>query len=209
VTLAEALEPLHRSYLRRLDEMVARLPEGAALTERTTRHENGRLALGESGLPLRFDVADARDGHTWEVHGAHADEPLAREVRVGRVEVRIEPGNWEELPVVCVFDGAPLPEDVEELAALLRGFTVLAWYGGFAGVRPVRGTAGADRWTGRAHGVHVELRDNEVWAVLDLGTCPPAAVEALCAALSVYCEECVPLAYVRIGGTSQGRQSNR
>ena len=81
-----------------------------------------------------------------------------------------------------------------------RGFAVFAWYGGFAGARPSRGAAGADRWTGRAHGVRVELRENELWAVLDLGTCAPAAVEALCAALSGYCEERVPLAYVRIGG---------
>jgi len=200
VTLAEALEPLHCSYLRRLDEMVARLPEGAALSERTTRDDDGRLVLGEDGLPLRFDVADARDGHTWEVHGARPDEPLQREVRVGRVEVRLEPGNWEELPVVCVFDGRPLPEDAEALASLLRGFTVFAWYGGFAGARAPRGTPGKDRWSGRAHGIRVELRDNELCALIDLGTCPPAAVEALCAALCGYCEERVPLAHVRIGG---------
>ena len=43
--LLEALEPLYRNYLRRLDEMVARLPEGAALTERTTR-QDGALVLG-------------------------------------------------------------------------------------------------------------------------------------------------------------------
>ena len=200
MTLTEALEPLHRSYLRRLEEMVARLPVDAALTERTTCTDDGRLALGEGGLPLRFDVADARDGHTWEVHGAHADEPLAREVRVGRVDVRIEPGNWEELPIVCVFDGKPLPEDAQDLADLIRGFTILAWYGGFAAARAVRAPAGADRWTGRAHGIRVELRDNELCAVLDLGTCPPAALETLCSALSGYCEERVPLAYVRIGG---------
>ena len=200
MTLAEALEPLHRSYLRRLDEMVARLPEGAALSERTTRDDDGRLVLGEDGLPLRFDVADARDGHTWEVHGARPDEPLQREVRVGRVEVRLEPGNWEELPVVCVFDGRPLPEDAEVLASLLRGFAVFAWYGGFAGARAPRGSPGKDRWSGRAHGIRVELRDSELWAVIDLGTCPPAAVEALCTALCGYCEERVPLACVRIGG---------
>ena len=200
MTLAEALEPLHRSYLRRLDEMVARLPEGAALSERTTRGDDGRLVLGEDGLPLRFDVADARDGHTWEVHGARPDEPLQREVRVGRVEVRLEPGNWEELPVVCVFDGRPLPEDAEVLASLLRGFAVFAWYGGFAGARAPRGTPGKDRWSGRAHGIRVNLRDNELCALIDLGTCPPAAVEALCTALCGYCEERVPLAYVRIGG---------
>ena len=200
MTLAEALEPLHRSYLRRLDEMVARLPEGAALSERTTRDDDGRLVLGEDGLPLRFDVADARDGHTWEVHGARPDEPLQREVRVGRVEVRLEPGNWEELPVVCVFDGRPLPEDAEVLASLLRGFAVFAWYGGFAGARAPRGTPGKDRWSGRAHGIRVNLRDNELCALIDLGTCPPAAVEALCTALCGYCEERVPLACVRIGG---------
>ena len=200
MTLAEALEPLHRSYLRRLDEMVARLPEGAALSERTTRGDDGRLVLGEDGLPLRFDVADARDGHTWEVHGARPDEPLQREVRVGRVEVRLEPGNWEELPVVCVFDGRPLPEDAEVLASLLRGFAVFAWYGGFAGARAPRGTPGKDRWSGRAHGIRVNLRENELCALIDLGTCPPAAVEALCTALCGYCEERVPLAYVRIGG---------
>jgi hypothetical protein len=200
MTLAEALEPLYRSYLRRLDEMAARLPEEALLTERTTRGDDGRLVLGEDGLPLRFDVADGRDGHTWEVHGAHADKPLADEVRVGYVEVRLEPGNWEELPVVCIFDGEPLAEDAQELAALLRGFAAVAWYGGFAGVRPPRGTPGADRWTGRAHSVKVEMSGNEVWAVYDLGTCPPAAVEALCAALSGFSEERVPMAYVSIGG---------
>jgi hypothetical protein len=201
MNLTEALEPLYRSYLRRLDEMAARLPREAVLTEQTTRLDDGRLAMGENGLPLRFDVADARDGHTWEVHGAHPDAPAASEVRVGRVEVRIEPGNWEELPVVCVFDGEPLSEDATALADLVRGFANLAWYGAFAGARPSRGTPGADLWSGRAHSMQVELRENQLWSVFDLGTCPPAALETLCAALSGYCEERVPLAYVRIGGT--------
>jgi hypothetical protein len=194
--VAEALEPLYRSYLRRLDEMAARLPAEAVLTERTTRGDDGRLVVGGGGLPLRFDVADARDGHTYEVHGAHADEPAAAQVRAGRVEVRLEAGNWEELAVACVFDGEPLPDDAEALADLLRGFAILAWYGGFA----ARGTPGADRWSGRAHSLEVQLRENTLWAVYDLGTCPPAAMELLCAALSGYCEERVPLAYVRIGG---------
>jgi hypothetical protein len=193
---------LYRSYLRRLDEMAARLPSEALLTERTTRGEDGRLSMGEDGLPLRFDVADARDGHTWEVHGAHPDAPAATEVRVGRLEVRLVPGNWEELPVVCVFDGEPLSEDATALADLLRGFAMLAWYGAFAGARSLRGTPGADRWTGRAHAFSVELRENELWAVLDLGSCPPQAMETLCAALSGYCEERVPLAYVRVGGAA-------
>ncbi|MCA1826192.1 MAG: hypothetical protein ABR567_09600 [Myxococcales bacterium] len=186
--------------MRRLDEMAARLPSEALLTERTTRGDDGRLVAGEDGLALRFDVADARDGHTYEVHGAHPDAPAATEIRVGLVEVRLEAGNWEDLPVVCAFDGEPLAEDAADLAGLLRGFAAFAWYGGFAGSRPARGTPGADRWTGRAHSVKVEMRENEVWGVFDLGTCPPAAVEALCAALSGFSEERVPMAYVRIGG---------
>lgn len=189
--VGEALEPLYRAYLRRLDEMVARLPEGAALTERTTRDDGGRLVSGEAGLALRFDVADARDGHTYEVHGARQDEPLATELRAGRVPVRLSPGNWEELPVVCVFDGEPLPEDAEALADLLRAFAVLSWYGAFAD---------ADRWLGRAHGVRVQLRGNELWAVYDLGTCPPAALDVLCAALSGYSDSRIPLAHLRLGG---------
>ena len=194
-TLSDALEPLYRGYLRRLDEMVGRLPPGAAVTERTARGDDGKLALGSAGLPLRFDVADARDGHTWEVHGARADEPAATEVRVNGLEVRLEPGNWEELPVVCCFSREPAAEEVEDLADLLRGFTTLAWHGGFAGER-----AAEDRWLRRAHGVNVELRGQEVWAVLDLGTCPPLAVEALCNALAGFAEDRAPLSHVRIGG---------
>ena len=193
MTLSEALEPLYRGYLRRLEEMVSRLPPGAALTEKTSQGEDGKLALGSDGLPLRFDVADARDGHTWEVHGAKADEPAARSVRAGSLEVRLEPGNWEELPVVCGFARAPSPEEVEALAELLRGFTVLAWHGGFS-------AGHEDRWRHSAHGMRVELRGSEVWAVLDLGTCPPAALEPLCLALAGFGEERAPLSSVRIGG---------
>ena len=198
MTLAEALEPLYRGYLRRLDEMVARLPAGEALTERTTRGDDGRLALAEDGLPLRFDVADARDGHTYEVHGAKADEPLARELRIAGLLVRLQPGNWEELPVVCAFEQEPSPDDVEALAEVMRAFTVLAWHGAFAALQLVH-----ERWTGRAHGGRVELRGNELWAVLDLGTCPPSAVEALCGALQGYALERAPLVDVRIGGDAQ------
>ena len=197
MTLAQALEPLYRSYLRRLDEMVARLPEGAALTERTTPAADGRPALGGNGLPLRFDVADARDGHTYEVHGARPDAPLTGEVLVTGLPVRLDPGNWEELPVVCAFGREPSPEEVEALADLLRGFAVVAWYGGFSGAERT------DRWTGRAHGVRIELRRDELWAVLDLGTCPPAALEALCAALGGYADQRALLASVRIGGKAQ------
>ena len=197
MTLAEALEPLYRSYLRRLDEMVARLPDGTALTEHTTPAVDGRLALGADGLPLRFDVADARDGHTYEVHGARPDAPLATEVPVAGLLVRLDPGNWEELPVVCAFEREPSPEEVEALADLLRGFATVAWYGGFSAAQRT------GRWTGRAHGVRIELHRDELWAVLDLGTCPPAAVEALCAALGGYADQRALLASVRIGGKAQ------
>jgi hypothetical protein len=102
------------------------------------------------------------------------------------------------------FSGPPaqLADDATALADLLRGFAMLAWYGAFAGARPPRGTPGADRWTGRAHAFSVELRENELWAVLDLGSCPPQSMETLCAAIAGYCEERVPLAYVRIGGAA-------
>jgi hypothetical protein len=198
MTLAEALEPLYRGYLRRLDEMVARLPAGEALTERTTRDGEGRLAVAPDGLPLRFDVADARDGHTYEVHGARPDEPLARELRVSGLLVHLLPGNWEELPVVCAFAGDPSSDELEALAEVVRAFTVLAWHGGFVSSELVPG-----RWSGRAHGGRVELRGNEIWAVLDLGSCPPSAVQALCAALAGYAAERAPLAHVRIGGEAQ------
>jgi len=198
MTLAEALLPLYRGYLRRLDEMVARLPAGEALTERTTRGADGSLALAPDGLPLRFDVADARDGHTYEVHGAKPDEPLARELRVAGLLVRLLPGNWEELPVVCAFEREPSADDVEALADVMRAFTVLAWHGGFSAAQLVR-----ERWTGRAHGGRVELRGNELWSVLDLGTCPPSALEPLCVALAGYAVERAPLVDVRIGGDAQ------
>jgi hypothetical protein len=204
MSLAEALEPLYKSYLRRLDEMAARLPDEALLTERTTRGEDRRLVMGSDGLPLRFDVADARDGHTYEVHGANLDAPAATDLRVGRVEVRLEPGNWEELPVVCVFDGEPLTEDAAALADVLRGFATLAWHGAFSAARAPRGTPGADRWLGSVHAFSVELRENELWSVFDMGTCPPAALDTLCAAISGYCADRVPLAYVRIGGRAPG-----
>jgi len=193
--LASALEPLYRAYLRRLDEMVARLPPGAALRERTARGEDGKLAMGASALPLRFDVADARDGHTWEVHGARPDEPALPHVRIHGLEVRLAPGNWEELPVVSCFARDPSPEEVEELADLLRGFTSVAWHGGFSA-----GRGAEDHWLGRAHGLRLELRGAELWAVLDLGTCPPAALESLCAALAGFSEDRTPLSHVLIGG---------
>jgi hypothetical protein len=199
MTLPEALAPLYRSYLRRLDEMVARLPDGAALTERTSRNGGDRLAFGDDGLPLRFDVADARDGHTYEVHGARADEPLANEVRIASLRVLLEPGNWEELTVLCVFEAEPSAEETEALVDLLRSFTVVGWYGGFAAAAGIA----TSRWTGRTHGIRLQRLGREVAATFDLGTCPPSAVEALCAALSGYAEERGRLAYVRLGGKAE------
>ena len=177
--------------------MFARQRRGDHPLQQTVLIRRHRPALGGNGLPLRFDVADARDGHTYEVHGARPDAPLTGEVLVTGLPVRLDPGNWEELPVVCAFGREPSPEEVEALADLLRGFAVVAWYGGFSGAERT------DRWTGRAHGVRIELRRDELWAVLDLGTCPPAALEALCAALGGYADQRALLASVRIGGKAQ------
>lgn len=199
MTLSEALAPLYDSYLRRLDEMAARLNPGVVISEAITRGEDGRLLVADDGMPLRFDVADGRSGETFEVHGSRPDAPLASELRAGSLSLRLEPGNWEELPVVCVYDGEPLPEDAEALADLLRAFAVFGGHGAFASARPSRGT-GADRWSGRVHGVRVQLRENELWAVFDLGSCPPVALESLTSALAGYSDERVPLAWVKIGG---------
>jgi hypothetical protein len=200
VTLAEALDPLYRNYLRRLEEMVGRLPPQSALTEQTTRDDDGRLVIGDDGLPVRFDVADARDGHTYEVHGSHPDAPAGDRVQVGRLDVRLEPGNWEELKLTCVFDGEPYPEDAEDLADLIRGFVIFGWYGGFAHLRAQRGTTEKDRWLGCTHSIKVAMQGNQLIATIDFGTAPPAAVEQLCAALSGYCQHRVPMAHLRIGG---------
>jgi hypothetical protein len=152
--------------------------------------------LGEGGLPLRFDVADARDGHTYEVHGAHPDAPAAGSARVSEIEVHLEPGNWEELSVSCGFDGEPSPEDAEELADVLRGFAIIGWYGAFTGP----GGSDQARWSGKVHSMRMHLAPGELRAVYDMGSCPPGAVEMLCGALAGYSRERVPLAWVRIGG---------
>ena len=200
MTLLEALEPLYRSYLRRLDEMAARLPPDAVLAEATTRSDHGRLLLGDDGLPRRFDVADARSGETFEVRGARPDAPAATDARIGRLEIRLLPGNWEVLPIVCAFDGEPVSDDAEAIAELLRGWAYLAAYGGFAQAAPSRGTAGAGRWSGRLHSIAIELVENELRCVVDLGSCPPAALESLCAALAAFGDDRAPLAHATLGG---------
>ena len=200
MNLQQALEPLYRSYLRRLDEMAARVPRGQLMVEATTRSPDGMLLLGADGLPLRFDVADAASGETFEVRGARPDAPAAAEVRVGRLAVRLEPSNWEALPVVCAFDGEPLEDDAAAIAELVRGWAYLAAYGGFAESAPARGAPGDDRFTGRLHSIAIELVDNELRAVLDLGTCPPLGLEVLCSALACFGEDRAPLAHATLGG---------
>jgi hypothetical protein len=121
-------------------------------------------------------------------------------VQVGRLSVRLEPGNWEALPIVCAFDGEPLPDDAAAIAELLRGWAYLAAYGGFSGSLPSRGAKGAERWTGRLHSIAIELVDNQLRAVLDLGTCPPLGLQVLCSALAAFGDDRAPLAHATIGG---------
>ena len=206
MSLQQALEPLYRSYLRRLDEMAARVPRGQLLVEATTRSSDGVLLLGDDGLPLRFDVADARSGETFEVCGSTPDAPALAEVLVGRLSVRVQPGIWEALPIVCAFDGEPLADDAAAIAELVRGWAFLAAYGGFAGSAPSRGTPGADRWTGRLHSIAIELVDNELRAVADLGTCPPLALQVLCSALAAFGEDRAPLGHATLGGRAPEKQ---
>ena len=192
MTLAEALLPLYRAYLRRLDEMAARLPAGTAVRE-ATAHADGRLLEGDDGLPRRFDVADAATGETYEVHGASPDMPAAAEVRVGTLPVTLRPGNWEELSVACVFAAPPPAEEAEGLARLLTSFAEVASFGGFAGGGPGKG---------RLHALRaVALRESEMHAVYDLGSAPPEAVEALLRALAGWSEDRLAIARVRIGGS--------
>ena len=196
-TLAQALLPLHSGYLRRLGEMAGRIGEEAVLREPTTRDASQKLVRHQSGFLLRFDLADSRSGETFEVHGSRPDEPAGREVRVGALAFVLEPGNWEELTLRCVFDGAPAEEDAAALAELLHGWAVLAAHGGFAG----RGEAAPGPWTGRLHSAAVRLDGLEMVAELDLGTCPPAAFDTLGEALAAFSAERAPLARVVLGAT--------
>ena len=201
-TLAQALGPLYRNYLRRLDEMAARIGGDALLCEASTRDEARRLVRDPQGFVLRFDVADSRTGETFEVHGAHPDEPAARELQVGALAFRIDPGNWEELPVRCAFAAEAGADDLAALAELLRSWAVVAAQGGFAALREPRGTEGAERWSGRLHGASVLVEGAEVIALFDLGTCPPAALQSLGDALADFGRDHAPLARVTFGGRS-------
>jgi hypothetical protein len=197
--LAQALLPLYRGYLRRLHEMAARIGDDAVLREPIARDESRSLVRNETGFVLRFDVADSRSGETFEVHGARADDPAQREVRVGAVRFLLEPGNWEELTLRCVCAGTPAEGDLAALAELVHGWAVLAANGGFA-TSGEDAVAGGGGWTGRLHSAAVRLEGEEVVAALDLGTCPPAAFGPLGAALAAFGLERSPLDRVVIGG---------
>src|SRR5207253_472471 len=97
------------------------------------RDDAQRPLRNESGFATRFDVADARSGETFEVHGAHPDEPAAREVARGRLTFRLQAGNWENLTVRCVFAEPPAAEAAAALAELVHAWAVLAAHAGFAG----------------------------------------------------------------------------
>jgi len=189
--IAAALEPLYRAYLRRLDEMAARLPAEALLRESTTRAADGGVALGPGGLPMIFDVADSRGGETFEVCGAAPDQPALRQARQGGIEVEAGPGNWEALPVACTLEEAG-DADLLALADLFRAWALLASSGAFAAGAPAP-------WSGRLHGVRIELGGAGLVATLDLGTCPPRALEALVAALDGFGRDHARLTRVAIG----------
>ena len=192
--LAVALEPLYRSYLRRLAEMAARVSPGNLLREATTRDERGRLVLGPDGLAQRFDVADARTGSTFEVRSASYDAPAGERFVIGMLEVELKPGCWEGLVVTCRFDGPPVEEDAAALTALLRAFAEFGHHGAFS----PRGAV--EPWSGRIHGVQVVAGGEEVTAVYDLGSAPPTALELLVCALDGFGRDRAPLAKVILGG---------
>jgi hypothetical protein len=194
--LAAALAPLYRAYLRRLDEMAARIGEQRVVREPVAREER-RLIRHEGGLSLRLDLVDSSTGEVFEVHGARPDEPAAREVRVGTLELRLEPGNWEELPLRCTFGDSSSVEAREALVELLRSWALLASAGGFAALRE---GAEAEAWSGRLHSIDVRTHESDVAAILDLGTCPPGALDMLAQALAAFGRERTPLATVSIGG---------
>jgi hypothetical protein len=192
--VAQALAPLHAGYLRRLGEMAARVPPAALLREATTRDGAGLLVLGADGFPLRFDVADAVSGETFEVRSGTLDSPSASRLVVGRLTVELLPGAWEALRVVCRFDGVPLEEDARALAGLFHAFAALGVHGGYSA------REAAAPWSGRVHGLQLEIEGEEVTAVIDLGTCPPQALAQLVRALDRFGQERAPLARVSLGG---------
>ncbi len=195
--LGAALEPLYRAYLARLDVMAARLPAEVLLRESTTRNPDGSLTLGKDGLPLVFDVANRDTGETFEVRGKSPDLPLLAAARVGALQIDLLPGNWEALPVICKFEAAPRAQEQLELAELIRSFALVAAQGGYA--RCGGGEPPAP-WSGRLHSLRVAADELTMTAVLDLGTCPPAAVAVLVSALEGLGRDLTTIERVTLGG---------
>lgn len=193
--LSRALEPLFRAYLRRLNEMAARVPEEALLREVAGRGDDGKLLLGPDGFPLRFDLANSETGETFEVLSGAPDAPAAKLVRVGALEASLLPGRWEALRIDCAFDGEPLEEDATAMADLLRSFAELAAQGGFAERREF------EPWLGRVHAASVTLEGSTISALFDMGSCPPAALDTLLRALDGFGRDRAPLGSVVIGGS--------
>ena len=192
--LARALAPLYQEYLRRLDEMAARVKPEVLLREPTTRDEAGLLVGGADGFPLRFDLADDETGATFEVRSAHDDAPLQSRLLVGALDVELKPGSWEALRIDCRFDGPPVPEDAVALCALLRAFAELGHHGAFIARRD------AAVWSGRIHSFSVLVNGASISALFDFGSCPPAALDVLLRALDGFGRDRAPIARVIIGG---------
>jgi hypothetical protein len=177
--------------------MAARIGEQRVVREPVARNEHGAFVRHESGLLLRLDLVDSGTGEVFEVHGARPDEPATREVRVATLEFRLEPGNWEELPFRWPFGDSPSVEDRDAFVELLRSWSLLAAAGGFAALRE---GADADAWSGRLHSIDVRTHESDVAAILDLGTCPPGALDVLAQALAAFSRERTALTAVSIGG---------
>jgi len=194
--LSVALGPLYLGYLRRLDEMAKRVPAAALLRESTTRGPLGELTLGADGLPLVFDVADANTKETFEVHGSTADAPAIASGSIGGVQVALEPGNWEALPLEIFFEGRPTDRDLLNLAELVRAWAVLASQGAFSALA----SGPRNGWSGRLHSIKLAATHDTLSAVLDLGTSPPQALTALIGALDGVGRDSLSVARVALGG---------
>jgi len=181
--------------------MAGRIGE-AALREPLLRDDEQRPVRNESGFAVRFDVADGGTGETFEVHGAHPDAPAFTEALIGTLPFRIEPGNWEELTVRCVFADPPAAEASDAVAEMIRTWAVLAAHGGFAGEStPSSASTRAAGWSARLHSATVRPQGAEIVATLDLGTCPPPGLDALADALAAFSHDVAPLARIVVGGT--------
>ena len=192
MTDLSALAPLRLGYLRRLREFAARLAPENALLEVALRGEDDRPVYSNAGLPARADAADRSTGETFEVAGATPDEPLAATLTAGALTVRLEPGNWERLPLRLVFARAPTDAEVEALADLVRSWATVAAYGGYG--------PGEPGFSGTLHDLALLSAESGLAFLLDLGTAPLAAVEALFIALDGFHRSTAALGEISLGG---------